>query len=168
MYNCEKFLQEPPWFIGCSQLEQLNLDWNKHWQVEELKLDTLVALTSLELCNQLSVSMYSRSFTLKTICTLTLMGLGNCSQLENLKLVALPITSLQSLEKLKKLQELYISHCGFLQYIPDMSSLAELKCLTMVIGPNQQFPREEKLLQLRYLGCKVLKVKPSGQSSSYF
>lgn len=40
-----------------------------------------------------------------------------------------------------------------------MSALVKLKHFTMVIGPYQELPGDEKLVQLRYLGCKVLKIK---------
>lgn len=154
MLNCEKFLLEPPQILGCSHLEELNLDWNGEWKVEEFKLYTLTSLISLQLRNEVVVSNWSRRFIVKNLDFLTLTGLGNCSQLEKLRLMALPITGLQGLEKLTKLQELYISHCEFLHYIPDLSKLPKLKDMTLVIGQYQQFS-EERLLQLKYFGCKV-------------
>lgn len=111
--DCEEFLLEPPRFMSFLELEYLNLDWNGQWQVEEFKLCTLTSLTSLQLCNQVGISNWSRSFTLKVVGSLTLAGLGNCSRLQILKLVVLPITSLLGLEKLTQLEELFVSVNSF-------------------------------------------------------
>jgi len=157
MLKCGKFLLEPPQFMGCSQLEDLNLDWNWMWRVEEFKLDTLTSLTSLQVRNwKLVGTSEAKGF-------ITLRGLGNCSQLRRLKLLALPITSLEGLEKLTKLQELGVSFCESLQYIPDVSTLAELISLSMCRGPFQHISGVERLLELKCLsftGCTGLKSLP--------
>jgi len=160
MLNCEEFLLEPPQFMGCSQLEVLNMECNWQWRVEEIKLDTLTSLTSLHICNNKLVRTWPKE---DKLFPLKLTGLGNCSQLQTLKLSTLPITNLMGLEKLTKLQELIVSFCEALQYIPDVSRLTELILLSMFRVPFQQFLGIEKLLQLKRLefrGCSSLKSLP--------
>lgn len=112
----------------------------------------------------MDTSKWSITSKFKVVYPLTLIGLGNCSQLQKLILAALPITNLLGLEILTKLKELCVNCCDSLKYVPNISALVELKHLIIFRGKFKVFPGIEKLLQLRHLefeGCLKLTSLPN-------